>query len=120
MRLTDTSDLFKFMNMVRDLLVWMDDVKREMTMIDKPRDVSGVELLMNNHQSLKVRSESMATSRPLTIEGGDRHSRRKLPNLFDTWQSASRQTSLRVARDREEAHQVDNRACRDVASMGGE
>jgi spectrin beta len=53
-RLQDTSDLFKFMNMVRDLLLWMDEVKREMTSHERPRDVSGVELLMNNHQSLKA------------------------------------------------------------------
>ncbi|KAK0414269.1 hypothetical protein QR680_007238 [Steinernema hermaphroditum] len=53
-RLTDTSDLFKFLNMVRDLLLWMDEVKREMTSQEKPKDVSGVELLMNNHQSLKA------------------------------------------------------------------
>lgn len=53
-RLTDTSDLFKFMNMVRDLLLWIDEVKREMTSHDRPKDVSGVELLMNNHQSLKA------------------------------------------------------------------
>lgn len=39
---------------VRDLLLWMDEVKREMTSHDRPRDVSGVELLMNNHQSLKA------------------------------------------------------------------
>ena len=42
------------MQMVRDLLLWMDEVKREMTSHDRPRDVSGVELLMNNHQSLKA------------------------------------------------------------------
>ncbi|VDO32364.1 unnamed protein product [Haemonchus placei] len=53
-RLTDTSDLFRFMNMVRDLLLWMDEVKREMTSQERPKDVSGVELLMNNHQSLKA------------------------------------------------------------------
>uniref|UniRef100_A0A913HUS6 Spectrin beta chain n=1 Tax=Strongyloides stercoralis TaxID=6248 RepID=A0A913HUS6_STRER len=53
-RLHDTSDLFKFLNMVRDLLLWMDEVKREMASHDRPRDVSGVELLMNNHQSLKA------------------------------------------------------------------
>lgn len=53
-RLRDTSDLFRFMNMVRDLLLWMDEVKREMTSHDRPKDVSGVELLMNNHQSLKA------------------------------------------------------------------
>lgn len=53
-RLVDTSDLFRFMNLVRDLLLWMDEVKREMTSQERPKDVSGVELLMNNHQSLKV------------------------------------------------------------------
>uniref|UniRef100_A0A915D2F1 PH domain-containing protein n=1 Tax=Ditylenchus dipsaci TaxID=166011 RepID=A0A915D2F1_9BILA len=53
-RLHDTFDLFKFLNMVRDLLLWMDEVKREMTSHERPRDVSGVELLMNNHQSLKA------------------------------------------------------------------
>uniref|UniRef100_F1KPP4 Spectrin beta chain n=1 Tax=Ascaris suum TaxID=6253 RepID=F1KPP4_ASCSU len=53
-KLGDTSDLFKFMNMVRDLLVWMDEVKREMNTQERPKDVSGVELLMNNHQSLKA------------------------------------------------------------------
>ncbi|EGT59246.1 hypothetical protein CAEBREN_20251 [Caenorhabditis brenneri] len=53
-RLMDTSDLFKFMNMVRDLLLWMDEVKREMNSQERPKDVSGVELLMNNHQSLKA------------------------------------------------------------------
>lgn len=54
MRLGDTSDLFRFMNMVRDLLVWIEEVKREMHSHERPRDVSGVELLMNNHQSLKA------------------------------------------------------------------
>ncbi|VDN06971.1 unnamed protein product [Thelazia callipaeda] len=53
-RLGDTSDLFRFMNMVRDLLLWMDEVKREMSSQERPKDVSGVELLMNNHQSLKA------------------------------------------------------------------
>ncbi|VDP23499.1 unnamed protein product [Soboliphyme baturini] len=54
LKLVDTSDLFRFMLMVRDLLLWMDEVKREMNTQEKPKDVSGVELLMNNHQSLKA------------------------------------------------------------------
>ena len=49
----DTGDLFKFFNMVRNLMIWMDDVVRQMNTSEKPRDVSGVELLMNNHQTLK-------------------------------------------------------------------
>uniref|UniRef100_A0A336LM29 Spectrin beta chain n=1 Tax=Culicoides sonorensis TaxID=179676 RepID=A0A336LM29_CULSO len=53
-KLADTSDLFKFFNMVRILMLWMEDVVRQMNTSEKPRDVSGVELLMNNHQSLKA------------------------------------------------------------------
>jgi len=53
-KLGDTGDLFKFFNLVRTLMLWMDDVKLQMNTSEKPRDVSGVELLMNNHQSLKA------------------------------------------------------------------
>ncbi|KAH8028230.1 hypothetical protein HPB51_014185 [Rhipicephalus microplus] len=53
-RLADTGDLFRFLCMVRDLLLWMEEVVRQMNSSEKPRDVSGVELLMNNHQSLKA------------------------------------------------------------------
>ncbi|CAH1792317.1 unnamed protein product [Owenia fusiformis] len=53
-KLHDTNDLYRFFNMVRDLLLWMDDITRQMNTQEKPRDVSGVELLMNNHQSLKA------------------------------------------------------------------
>ncbi|XP_026477327.1 spectrin beta chain isoform X2 [Ctenocephalides felis] len=53
-KLADTGDLFRFFNAVRTLMIWMDDVVRQMNTSEKPRDVSGVELLMNNHQSLKA------------------------------------------------------------------
>ncbi|XP_018330207.1 spectrin beta chain isoform X2 [Agrilus planipennis] len=53
-KLADTGDLFKFFNMVRALMQWIDDCVRQMNTSEKPRDVSGVELLMNNHQSLKA------------------------------------------------------------------
>ena len=53
-RLCDASDLYRFFGMVRDLLLWMNDMVRQMNTQEKPRDVSGVELLMNNHQSLKA------------------------------------------------------------------
>lgn len=53
-KLSDTGDLFKFFNMVRTLMLWMEDVVRQMNTSEKPKDVSGVELLMNNHQSLKA------------------------------------------------------------------
>ncbi|CAF4444167.1 unnamed protein product, partial [Rotaria sp. Silwood2] len=38
----------------RDLHLWMDGMIRQMNNSDKPHDVSGVDLLMNNHQSLKA------------------------------------------------------------------
>ena len=40
--------------MVRNLVLWMDDLMRQMKTSEKPRDVSGVELLMNNHQGHKA------------------------------------------------------------------
>jgi len=53
-KLNDTGDLFKFFAMVRSLMAWMDDLMRQMSTSEKPRDVSGVELLMNNHQGHKA------------------------------------------------------------------
>ncbi|XP_073946334.1 spectrin beta chain isoform X1 [Choristoneura fumiferana] len=53
-KLEDADDLYRFLNQVRNLTLWMDDVVRQMNTGEKPRDVSGVELLMNNHQSLKA------------------------------------------------------------------
>ncbi len=37
LKLGDTSDLFRFMQMVRDLLLWMEEVKRDMNTQEKPR-----------------------------------------------------------------------------------
>jgi len=53
-KLHDTGDLFRFFAMVRNLMLWMDDLMRQMSTSEKPRDVSGVELLMNNHQGHKA------------------------------------------------------------------
>jgi spectrin beta len=36
-KLADTGDLFKFFNMVRTLMLWMDDVVRQMNTSEKPR-----------------------------------------------------------------------------------
>ena len=36
-RLADTSDLYRFFNLVRDLLLWMDDMMLQMTTQEKPR-----------------------------------------------------------------------------------
>merc|ERR1719347_2168491 len=53
-KLNDTGNLFRFFAMVRNLMLWMDDLMRQMSTSEKPRDVSGVELLMNNHQGHKA------------------------------------------------------------------
>ncbi|CAF4967205.1 unnamed protein product, partial [Rotaria sp. Silwood1] len=42
----------------RDLQLWMNGIIRHMNNSDKPHDVSGVDLLMNNHQSLKAEIDS--------------------------------------------------------------
>ena len=53
-KLNDTGNLFRFFAMVRNLMLWMDNLMRSMSTSEKPRDVSGVELLMNNHQEHKA------------------------------------------------------------------
>lgn len=39
LKLADTSDLFRFLNMVRDLMLWMEDIVRQMNTSEKPRYV---------------------------------------------------------------------------------
>lgn len=56
--------------MVRDLMQWMEDVVRQMNTSEKPRDVSGVELLMNNHQSLKAEIEAREDNFMACVELG--------------------------------------------------
>lgn len=57
-RLEETGDLFKFLNKIRELMSWMEDVVRQMNSSEKPRDVGGVEQLMKNHQLLKAEIKS--------------------------------------------------------------
>ncbi|VDP31414.1 unnamed protein product [Echinostoma caproni] len=52
--LLDAADVHRFFAMVRELRMWMEVMRTEMATKEKPRDVSGVELLMNNHRSLKA------------------------------------------------------------------
>lgn len=57
-RLDETRDLFEFLDRIRDLMSWIEDVVRQMNTSEKPRDVGGVEKLMKNHQTLKAEIES--------------------------------------------------------------
>uniref|UniRef100_A0AAY4BMI1 Spectrin beta chain n=1 Tax=Denticeps clupeoides TaxID=299321 RepID=A0AAY4BMI1_9TELE len=69
-RLLDTSDKFRFFSMVRDLMLWMEDVIRLIEAQEKPRDVSSVELLMNNHQGIKAEIDARNDSFTSCIELG--------------------------------------------------
>lgn len=69
-RLLDTGDKFRFFSMVRDLMLWMEDVIRLIETQEKPRDVSSVELLMNNHQGIKAEIDARNDSFTACIELG--------------------------------------------------
>ncbi|XP_067680907.1 spectrin beta chain-like isoform X4 [Haliotis asinina] len=69
-RLADASDLYRFLLMAKDLMLWMDDITRQMNTQEKPRDVSGVELLMNNHQSLKAEIDAREENFAICINLG--------------------------------------------------
>lgn len=69
-QLNDINDLYKFFNMSRDLMMWMETQMREMSNEDKPRDVSGVELLINNHQSLKAEIDARAENFTICLNLG--------------------------------------------------
>ncbi|TRY96365.1 hypothetical protein DNTS_033741 [Danionella cerebrum] len=69
-RLIDTADKFRFFSLVRDLMLWMEDVIRLIETQEKPRDVSSVELLMNNHQGIKAEIDARNDSFTACIELG--------------------------------------------------
>uniref|UniRef100_A0A8C5M7R5 Spectrin beta chain n=1 Tax=Leptobrachium leishanense TaxID=445787 RepID=A0A8C5M7R5_9ANUR len=70
LRLIDTGDKFRFFSMVRDLMLWMEEVIRHIEAQEKPRDVSSVELLMNNHQGIKAEIDARNDSFTACIELG--------------------------------------------------
>uniref|UniRef100_A0A1A8L4H7 Spectrin beta chain n=1 Tax=Nothobranchius pienaari TaxID=704102 RepID=A0A1A8L4H7_9TELE len=70
LRLLDTGDKFRFFSLVRDLMLWMEDVIRLIEAQENPRDVSSVELLMNNHQGIKAEIDARNDSFTTCIELG--------------------------------------------------
>ncbi|KAM6977452.1 spectrin beta chain, non-erythrocytic 1-like [Aplochiton taeniatus] len=68
--LLDTGDKFRFFSLVRDLLLWMEDVVRLIQAQENPRDVSSVELLMNNHQGIKAEIDARNDSFTSCMELG--------------------------------------------------
>ncbi|KAM9270917.1 LOW QUALITY PROTEIN: spectrin beta chain, non-erythrocytic 4 [Cariama cristata] len=64
------ADKIRFVGTVRDLLAWMDGVLCQIGAGEKPRDVSSVELLMNDHQGLKSEIEARGKSIAACLELG--------------------------------------------------
>ncbi|KAG5843462.1 hypothetical protein ANANG_G00151200 [Anguilla anguilla] len=60
--LLDTVEKFRFFNMVRDLMLWMDGVNLQIDAHDSPRDVSSAGLVIANHQDIKSEIETRAGS----------------------------------------------------------
>uniref|UniRef100_A0A4W5N7B6 Spectrin beta chain n=1 Tax=Hucho hucho TaxID=62062 RepID=A0A4W5N7B6_9TELE len=60
--LLDTVEKFRFFNMVRDLMLWMDGVNLQIDAHDSPRDVSSAGLVIANHQDIKSEIETRVDS----------------------------------------------------------
>lgn len=82
-KLNDMNDLYKFFNMARDLMMWMETQMREMRNEDKPRDVSGVELLINNHKSLKAEIDARDENFTICINLGREILSRAHPRQYE-------------------------------------
>ncbi|XP_072407098.1 spectrin beta chain, non-erythrocytic 1-like isoform X3 [Chiloscyllium punctatum] len=69
--LSDTVEKFRFFNLVRALMLWMDDVNRQMDTQEKPRDVSSADLTIKNHQGIKSEIDARDDSFTASIEMGN-------------------------------------------------
>ncbi|XP_072302377.1 spectrin family protein isoform X2 [Eucyclogobius newberryi] len=68
--LLDTIEKFRFFNMVRDLMLWMEGVHLQIDAHDSPRDVSSAGLVIANHQDIKSEIEARADSFTACIDMG--------------------------------------------------
>ncbi|XP_060941485.1 spectrin family protein isoform X1 [Limanda limanda] len=69
--LLDTVEKFRFFNMVRDLMLWMDGVNLQIDAHDSPRDVSSAGLVIANHQDIKSEIETRVDSFTACTEMGN-------------------------------------------------
>ncbi|XP_051977806.1 spectrin beta chain, non-erythrocytic 1-like isoform X1 [Xyrauchen texanus] len=68
--LLDTVEKFRFLNMVRDLMLWMEGINLQIQSHDSPRDVSSAGLVIANHQDIKSEIETRADSFTSSSEMG--------------------------------------------------
>lgn len=69
--LFDTVEKFRFFKMVRDLMLWMDDVNLQIDAQENPRDVSSADLVIKNHQSIRAEVDARADSFTTCIDMGN-------------------------------------------------
>ncbi|XP_051791286.1 spectrin family protein isoform X2 [Erpetoichthys calabaricus] len=69
--LLDTVEKFRFFNMVRDLMLWMDGVNLQIDAHENPRDVSSADLVIKNHNDIKAEIETRADNFTSCIEMGN-------------------------------------------------
>nr|DBA17114.1 TPA: hypothetical protein GDO54_002609 [Pyxicephalus adspersus] len=69
--LLDTVEKFRFFRMVRDLMLWMDDINLQIDAQEKPRDVSSADLVIKNHQGIKAEVDARADSFTTCINLGN-------------------------------------------------
>ncbi|XP_063168593.1 spectrin beta chain, non-erythrocytic 4 [Candoia aspera] len=70
LQVTTTADKIRFLNLVRDLISWMDTILCQIGAGEKPRDVSTVEGLINDHQGLKSEIEARSKAISACVDLG--------------------------------------------------
>ncbi|XP_018423798.1 PREDICTED: spectrin beta chain, erythrocytic-like [Nanorana parkeri] len=69
--LISAAEKFRFFSMVRDLILWMESIIRQIETQEKPRDVSSVEFLIKYHQDLRAEIEARNKSYSSCVELGE-------------------------------------------------
>ncbi|KAM7448230.1 hypothetical protein ABFA07_003643 [Porites harrisoni] len=61
-RLHDADDLYRFLLAVQDQMLWMNDMLKQILTYEKAKDVPGVEVLIEQHQTRKVEIDAREDS----------------------------------------------------------
>ncbi|OCT68624.1 spectrin beta chain, erythrocytic [Xenopus laevis] len=69
--LVSAAEKFRFFSMVRDLMLWMENMIRQIETQEKPRDVSSVECLIKYHQELKAEIEARNVTYTACVDLGN-------------------------------------------------
>ncbi|XP_044127374.1 LOW QUALITY PROTEIN: spectrin beta chain, erythrocytic-like [Bufo gargarizans] len=69
--LSSAAEKFHFFSMVRNLMLWMESIIRQIETQEKPRDVSSVEFLIKYHQELRAEIEARNATYSSCVELGE-------------------------------------------------